>query len=340
MKNKPIHSILIICEGEKTETNYLYRIKEEVLSKKIWTENVAINIRPKPPLDEENEDSDLVINKYKNRRKKRQLKIPIIPVVETNIEPQYRAVPTRYVREAQKGLEDNTYNEVWAVFDKDHHPRHKEAFELAEEIVNGKKVNIAFSSVAFEHWILLHFERNTTPFYKSVNCIDYIKGERYIIDYEKKMDIYPLVKSNTMIAVENASWLRTQITGIPIYDLNPYTDIDHLIKRLLQINIEFHWLSIGDNIDFDDLSISINYEELNIISFEIRNQNNTSQIFNKKIYCYSKGKLTLELEVKAGIIIGNNTKNFDLELPLDYISLEGKEIWFEYQNHQINVDLP
>jgi hypothetical protein len=65
-------------------------------------------------------------------------------------------------------LEDGTYSEVWAVFDKDGHPNHEEAFNLASTDIAGKKVNIAFTSIAFEYWILLHFESNDTAFVKSM----------------------------------------------------------------------------------------------------------------------------------------------------------------------------
>jgi hypothetical protein len=54
------------------------------------------------------------------------------------------------------------FDELWVVFDKDGYTKHKEAFELAKE----NKINIAFSSISFETWVLLHFERNNKSFSK------------------------------------------------------------------------------------------------------------------------------------------------------------------------------
>ena len=72
-----------------------------------------------------------------------------------------KAVPLRYVALAQMIEEEKEmYEELWAVFDKDDHSHHKEAYEKAKDEVNGKKVNIGFTSRSFEHWLLLHFEKN------------------------------------------------------------------------------------------------------------------------------------------------------------------------------------
>ena len=49
-------------------------------------------------------------------------------------------------------------DESWAVYDKDEHPKHEEAMAEAIKIIDGKKVNIAFSSRSFEYYLLLHFE--------------------------------------------------------------------------------------------------------------------------------------------------------------------------------------
>ena len=124
---------------------------------------MIINIKPKPKLTDETNDTKQH-SKHKTRRKKRLLrKIEETPSEETyQPEEKYKAVPIRYVREAQEGLEDGVYESTWAVFDKDYHPEHKEAFKLAKQEIDENKVNIAFSSISFEQWILLHFEKTIT----------------------------------------------------------------------------------------------------------------------------------------------------------------------------------
>ncbi len=69
------------------------------------------------------------------------------------------------IKECQSRIDE--FDEVWAVYDKDGYTKHKEAIDLANTSVNGKTVNVAFSSISFEHWVLLHFERNSKGFTKS-----------------------------------------------------------------------------------------------------------------------------------------------------------------------------
>lgn len=72
------------------------------------------------------------------------------------------------------------YDEVWVFFDKDGHPKAKEAFEMARITeIDGKKINIAFSSRCFEYYLLLHFEPLYRAFEKSeCNGKNYSKGKR------------------------------------------------------------------------------------------------------------------------------------------------------------------
>ena len=71
------------------------------------------------------------------------------------------------------------YDEVWVFFDKDGHPKAKEAFEMARITeIDGKKINIAFSSRCFEYYLLLHFEPLYRAFEKSeCNGKNYSKGK-------------------------------------------------------------------------------------------------------------------------------------------------------------------
>ncbi len=245
--------MLIVCEGEKTEPSYFNFLKP--YSKLAWedTRSTSIDIKPKPNLEEE-----AVQPTKKTKRRKRQLKQSNKIQDTSKIESHYKAQPLRYVREAQQGLEDGVYAEVWAVFDKDVHPKHEEAFELAQQEIEGKTVNIAFSSIAFEHWFLLHFEKNQTPFLKSAcrikqnyfNCgtgefpedcygakclAGYLKINQYLPNYIKSgaTTNFKLLLQNQQIAFENAAWLRFKMPlNQPIYELNPYTTVDKLVKSL------------------------------------------------------------------------------------------------------------
>jgi len=115
------------------------------------------------------------------------------------------------VLEARSRIDD--FDEVWVVFDRNGYTKHKEAFELAAESVNGKFVHIAFSSIAFELWVLLHFEKSNTAFAKSAGIVQLLRDRSHFPGYEKKayIDTYSFLKNRTLQAMENAAWLRNEL---------------------------------------------------------------------------------------------------------------------------------
>lgn len=235
-KKKLFHTIFIACEGENTEPNYLGRIAENIDEDR----RISVTVFPKPKFVEEEREGG-----ERNRR----------------------SDPVGLVEEARRKLNEG-FDEAWAVFDKNGHTGHTEAFQKASEEVNGKKVNIAFSSIAFEHWVLLHFEQNRTAFPKSQNLIDdrfLTAGAGFFPDYakSKETDIYPVLKSKTLTAIENAAWLRQQVEGDlgnadgNVYEVNPYTDVDELVKVLLDIPYNFTWASFGEDIPFMGYTVHV-----------------------------------------------------------------------------------
>lgn len=337
-KRDTIYNILIVCEGAQTEPNYFRGIREEVIRTGVWPEKVNIQIRPKRDLDGEAEEN--YPSKHKQPRNKRQLRAGTGSVPEAGIEDDYKAFPIRFVREAQKGLEDGTFNEAWAVFDKDYHPRHAEAFQLAETLIEGKKVNIAFSSIAFEHWVLLHFERNTTQFLKSEckgsdkkplkcgtgvnsgdcngsNCvIGYLKARQYLSDYSKNanIDLYALLRDHTLAAIEHSSWVRSRIFGKPIYTLNPYTNVDLLVKRLLRIENQWIWLQPVSSWEKESIRMELGSPTEGLVPFSITNNNSISYVFNKVVQVFRDGDLAGEVAFDFGIMLPGQTIKYDLDI--------------------------
>src|ERR1017187_5367603 len=107
---------LILCEG-KTEYIYFDGIRTEKLNK---NQEVGLRIAIAKPKDVKGVGKEMVeqAKSLKGTAKK----------------------------------ENNEYKEIWVVFDKDNYTKHHEAFTQAK----GNKINIAFSSVSFEYWFLLH----------------------------------------------------------------------------------------------------------------------------------------------------------------------------------------
>lgn len=139
--------------------------------------------------------------------------------------------PQRLVNKAESLIEA-TGDEAWAVFDKNGYEKHHEAFDKA-----GEKVKIAFSSISFEFWLLLHFEYTTCSFDKADKLIKYLKRKGYFPQYNKAdKKIFYQVKDKISTAVDNAKKLRKdKIDSTAIYKMNPYTNVDELLEAIENI---------------------------------------------------------------------------------------------------------
>ena len=233
-KDKLKYRIYIVCEGTNTEPNYF----REIAEKPEVFESFAITIYPSE--EEKNQGLD---------KQGESIKTDAINLV--NIARKY----------------SSDYDEVWAVFDKDGYTKHEEAFENAQKAERGEKVvNIAFSSIAIEHWILLHYEQNKMAFNKSEDVTDYLKGQEYFLDDPKDSEtlIYSQLKEKTETAIQNAAWLRMemetelQANDGKIYELNPYVTVDELVKKLLNFK-HITYGKTGKNVTVGDIGIKINF---------------------------------------------------------------------------------
>lgn len=282
-KRKFNRCILIVCEGTKTEHDYFEYIASHVsYPKGIWDNVVVCDNKTIPKDFPIPEPTELGTRKKRNFVNPNKHKISERNILKELCVYLYgedigideyeniKAVPLRYVAQAQLIEEEQQmYEELWAVFDMDGHSHHKQAYERAEKEVNGKKVQIGFTSRSFEYWILLHFEKNKTQFSssecrneqkKSLECnseqgckgtkclAGYLRTFTPLRNYEKsnsteKLDDMMKLLLNTKYldsAFENADWLRKEIKNDDnlkdkvCYELNPYTDVDILVKRLTE----------------------------------------------------------------------------------------------------------
>jgi hypothetical protein len=259
------YRIYIVCEGTNTEPNYF----KEIAEKPEVFEGFAITIYPSE--EETNKGLDKQGESIKTDAK-------------------------NLVKIASEASED--YDEVWAVFDKDGYTKHEEAFENAQKLEKGEKVvNIAFSSIAIEHWILLHYEQNKTAFNKSRDVINYLSDRGYFVEDPKDENtlIYSQLQEKTETAIQNAAWLRMEMeTELEanhgkIYELNPYVTVDELVRKLLNFP-RVTYGKINEIVEIDYLSIKV-------------------QSFERK-----DNAITIELTVinrqKIGYLINNSNQEF------------------------------
>jgi hypothetical protein len=144
--------------------------------------------------------------------------------------------PLGLLKEAKRKIKEaNTdrlpYASVWIVFDKDFHASIPQTFKEAEQ----SDVNIAFSLISFEQWVLLHFEKSKRYFLTPTDLIHHIEN-KHLPNYGKTQG-FIILKTHLSKALENAKWLHQQNefelnSGSNPYDLQAYTDFDKLIQFL------------------------------------------------------------------------------------------------------------
>lgn len=335
------NNIIILCEGTDTEFNYFTELKE-------YVEQTAperfLNIKVVPG------QSERIKNKNPKRNKKRKLKedtetLPHYWCLYERSEEEYekyKKQPTRYIREVQLYMEDYGFTEGWAVFDKDVHPDHEFAFQLADSLFN---VHIAFSSYCFEEWLLAHFEKNTHAFShsectseddKTLMCGTGVendcKGElclggrlrekKFIPDYAKnhKSLFHSYTLPNLNQAIINAAWLKHLEDG-PVYNRNPYTDIDNLVSHLLGNEDIHEWRrrDIPFALEGTVLVVSlvengISIENVGSRSFVINNQN--------LFLCGKNYEILNSISDSVMMINKDEKQTFPLEHPVDSLLIK------------------
>jgi RloB-like protein len=147
-----------------------------------------------------------------------------------------------------------------------------------------EKNKIAYSCISFEHWILLHFEKNNHSFYNSREIIKHFDDKAYFDKaFNKGWYLYEKLNTPTIKyffkqahqAIRNNVWLNATMQseinkGKTFYEVNPYSDVFWLTSLLL-------------NTPIIDIDKPISYRELGNISVSRNNQVITiSFVFGRK----------------------------------------------------------
>lgn len=297
-KRKPSRSIFIACEGSNTEPLYFEKIREIMEDDDIYP--YAITVYPDKEFDE-------------------KPKTDAIGLINVAIERK----------------ED--FDELWVVFDRDGYTKHKEAFELAKD----NNINVAFSSISFETWVLLHFERNNSSFEKSANIIDdkFHNNSTYLENYAKSGDynVYPQIEDKIKEAFSNASWLRSWLSSISpnfiIYDVNPYTDVDFLVKKLMLDDCVYVFKNLAQNFIFDGIEIELRNAN-NLYVMKITNLTNRSLVWNEfGVFDSVKNKINIANSV---ILPGQTSENNLVQISASSTIF----IEFEKLKLEVNANLP
>lgn len=114
-------------------------------------------------------------------------------------------------------------------------------------------IQIAYSCISFEYWILLHFEQSKYPFYNSRELFKYFDDNGYLTkaktSFKKGWFLYEnrtskVVKDffhKTEVAIHNniilEKWSLESYPNKKLYEVNPYSDVYRLVGNLLDITV-------------------------------------------------------------------------------------------------------
>ena len=127
-------------------------------------------------------------------------------------------------------------DEVWIVFDCDQHQHKPESFRGAAE----EGIGVAYSSISFETWILLHFTYSTRS-YRSCDELIKVLDRHYPNGYDKAMnnlfeETAGADHSRLLTAIANAKRLNREMLNVNVgkatYELNPYTNVHELLAAI------------------------------------------------------------------------------------------------------------
>lgn len=185
---------------------------------------------------EDEKSSKIYFESFKKDEKlKRALTSVDIQVVHPKDHSPVGLVTEAKQKKLKAKRERNSYTEIWIVLDKDYHANIGKAFDMAY----ANKIKIALSSICFEYWILLHFEKTSKAFKKCDQIISYIR-KNHFSEYLKNKNAYFDLRGKLNQAIENGEWLLKQNQadidkGRKIYELDAYTDVHILVDYLLKL---------------------------------------------------------------------------------------------------------
>lgn len=199
----PYKSLLIVCEGEKTEPHYFGEIRQE---HRLTTANVqvcqsALGTQP-------------------------------LQVVEY-AEQLFRE------GDLEKGILPGTFDHVCAVFDRDDHGTYYQALAKADslnsKLKNDSGEHVPFQAIAsvpcFELWLLLHFENIHAPIHRDEV---YARLKHYLPEYDKgQRGNWAATQGRLELAVARA---ETRAAATTAYDgTEPYTMVHQLVSLLTRL---------------------------------------------------------------------------------------------------------
>jgi len=167
------------------------------------------------------------VNYFEEIRKSLRLSAMEIDIQGLGQDPKSLVERAKQLR--HENSEENPYESVWCVFDRDEHPSWKAAIDMAR----ANSISVACSNPCFELWYLLHHDSQRTWLDRREALR---RVARYYPGYEKGCSgMYARLLHLLPQAMDNARFLRERHhpdAGNPEY-ANPWTNVDQLVSELM-----------------------------------------------------------------------------------------------------------
>lgn len=198
---EPRESLLLVCEGEKTEPNYFRFLRERLRLASVEVE-----------IDRESGGAP-------------------ISVVDRAIE-----LRERRERNASSSTVQAEYDMVYCIMDVEAplpHPSLDQAIDKAK----GNGLVVILSNPCFEYWYLLHFEKTATLMNSNDQLIRALKD--HVQSYTKGgSEIHELVFPKTDDAIRHATQIiREKMYGQNLKNCNPSTHVHRVVKKLKRLSV-------------------------------------------------------------------------------------------------------
>jgi hypothetical protein len=139
--------------------------------------------------------------------------------------------PTRLVNSAYKLANEDEYDQVWCVFDRDEGAWTAQNFNNALQNAKTYGFHVAYSNECFELWYILHFEFLNTGLPRSdyEDKLSELLGIRY---RKNDLTIYQQLLAKQQIAIKYAQKLLESYNSIDPERNNPSTTVHLLVEAL------------------------------------------------------------------------------------------------------------
>ena len=195
---RPRETVLIVCEGEKTEPLYFKFLRIELGLSTVEVEVEGDKCGSAP-----------------------------INVVD-------RAIKLKHERARSRSQLEFPYDVVWCVIDVEA-PHPHESLARALDKAQGNRLKVALTNPCFEYWYLLHFRKTDRLFELNEHVLSELKS--YIANYEKGSDeTFEIVHPLTKTAVDRAEqFKKNKEYDVDLTDFNSSTNVHLVVKHLYQI---------------------------------------------------------------------------------------------------------